>query len=41
MALDFSSKVEDAVKDITMPEQLLGAGLMIPFCNTNSSSRKR
>lgn len=39
MALDFSSKVEDAVKDITMPEQLLGAGLMIPFCNTNSSSR--
>lgn len=39
MALDFSSKVEDAVKDIEFPEQLLGAGLMIPFCNTNSSSR--
>lgn len=40
MALNFSDKIASATKDIDSMEQILGLGLMQPFTNTNSGSRK-
>ena len=40
MALNFTSKVEEASKDIESIEQMLGTGLFQPFSNTNSGARK-
>jgi hypothetical protein len=34
--LDFSNKIEEASKNITRPEQMLGKGLMQPFNGCNA-----